>query len=202
MEKYIWSLDLSTTNVGSSLWNSEGKLIEMKHLALTANKDIPKETRDIHKANNFKNYCVQYKQRIENELNGIITNIIIEEPIGGSNNAFTVALLHAFNGMSRYILHEIFGVYPIKISVSDSRKSFLPEFVHTEKKKGILVEVMSWPAELKDDKKEAIRKKVARLEPHIEWMVDKNGKLKDTNFDLSDSYCVGYAGLKLLGIIK
>ena len=78
----------------------------------------------------------------------------------------------------------------------------LKEFVHTEKKKGVLVEVMSWPAEFKDQKKEHIRQKVERLEPHIEWIVDKNGKIKTESYDLSDSYAVGYAGLKLLGIIK
>jgi len=202
MEKYIWSLDLSTTNVGSALWNSEGKLIEMKHLILNVEKSVPKETRDIHKANNFKNYCIAYKKRIETELNGTIVNIVIEEPIGGSNKAFTVALLHSFNGMCRYILHEVFDVYAMKISVADSRKLFLSEFVHSEKKKGIIVEVLSFPAAWKDQKKEYIRQKVARLEPHIEWILDKNGKIKDINYDMSDSYCVGYAGLKIIGIIK
>lgn len=202
MEKYIWSLDLSTTNVGSSLWNSEGKLIELKHLTLNVDKSVSKETRDIHKANSFKNYCIQYKERIETELNGTIVNVIIEEPIGGSNNAFTVALLHSFNGMCRYVLYGVFGVYPIKISVSDSRKLFLPEYVHSENRKGKIIEVLSFPKEWTGDKKECIRQKVSKLEPHIEWIYDKKGKLKDESYDLSDSYCVGYAGLKQLGIIK
>jgi len=202
MEKYIWSLDVSTTNLGSSLWDKSGKLIELKHLELKLGKDINVEERDMHKAKLFKAYCLEYKKRIETEFNGEITNIIIEEPIGGSVNAFTVAMLHAFNGMCRYILYDVYGIIPMKISVHESRKLFLPEFVHTKREKGKIVEVLSFPDEWKKNKKEYIRQKVAKLEPQIEWFYDKNGKIKDTSFDMSDSYCVGHAGLRLLRIIK
>ena len=59
MENYIWSLDISTTNIGSALWNYEGKLIELKHLALRIKKDVPEEFRDLTKAdfaNTVKNF--------------------------------------------------------------------------------------------------------------------------------------------------
>jgi hypothetical protein len=202
MEKYIWSLDVSTTNLGSALWDKEGKLIELKHLELKLNKEINVDDRDICKADLFRKYCLDYKKRIENEFNGEISNIIIEEPIGGSMNAFTVAMLFSFNGMCRYILYDVFGIIPMKISVHESRKLFLPEFVHTKREKGKIVEVLSFPDEWKKDKKEYIRQKVSVLEPHIEWFYDKNNKIKDTSFDMSDSYCVGHAGLRLLRIIK
>lgn len=203
MEKYIWSLDISTTNIGSALWNDKGKLIELKHLELKTDKNVPIEDRDIHKAEIFKKYVIENKERILNELNGEITTIIVEEPLGGSNNANTVSLLYGFNGICRYILYTIFGVYPIKISVYDSRKLFCSELVNVSYKKGEKKETLSFPLEYRDKKKLYVWKKVAKLEPQIEWFYKKDGKeLKDMCFDMSDSYAVGFAGLKQLGIIK
>lgn len=202
MEKYIWSLDISTTNIGCALWNENGKLIELKHLELKVGKDIPVENRDIHKAEIFKKYVIDYKERILNELNGEIVHVIIESPLGGSNNANTVSLLFEFNGICRYILFSIFGVIPKKISVYDARKLFCSELIHTQKIKGELVEVLSFPDEYKKEKKLYIWKKVCKLEKEIDWFYKKDGSPKDMCYDLSDSYAVGYAGLKLLGILK
>lgn len=202
MEKYIWSLDISTTNIGSALWDNTGKLIELKHLELKIPKDVPIENRDIHKAEIFREYVIEYKERILNELNGEIIHIVVEEPLGGSNNANTVSLLYGFNGICRYILYSIFDIFPIKISVYESRKVFCSELVKVTYKKGEKVETLSFPPEYRDQKKLYIWKKVCNLEPQIEWFYKKDGSPKDINYDLSDSYCVGYAGLKLLGIIK
>lgn len=208
MEKYIWSLDISTTNIGCALWSDKGKLIELKHLGLKRDKDVEVSDRDIQKAEVFKEFCYGYKQRILDELNGEIIEIIVEEPLGGSNNANTISLLFGFNGICRYILYEIFGIYPKKISVYDSRKLFLVELVHTERRKnkktGIveIVEVLSFPPKYIKDKKLYIWEKVSKLEPQIEWFYKKDGTPKDINFDMSDSYTVGIAGLKQLGILK
>ena len=92
MEKYVWSLDISTTNIGSALWDSKGKLIELKHLELKLGKDVPIEDRMIHKAEIFKEYVLDYKERVLNELNGEIVNVVIEEPLGGSKNPTTVSI--------------------------------------------------------------------------------------------------------------
>ena len=122
MEKYIWSLDISTTNVGCSLWNDKGKLIELKHLALKTDKETSVDDRDICKADVFKEYCIVYKNRIENELNGEMTNIFVEAPLQNTpKNINTTALLLGFNGIARYVLYEVFNLMPFKISVYDSR---------------------------------------------------------------------------------
>ena len=202
MEKYIWSLDISTTNIGSALWDSNGKLIELKHLELKTDKNVPIEIRDIHKAEIFREYAQEYKERILNELNGEIINIIVEEPLGGSNNANTVSLLYGFNGICRYILFTVFGIYPKKISVYESRKIFCSELVKVSYKKGEKVETLSFPPEFREEKKLYIWKKVCNLEPQIEWFYKKTGEPKDMCFDMSDSYVVGVAGLKQLGILK
>lgn len=208
MENYIWSLDISTTNIGMALWSTEGKLIELKHLGLKTDKNTPVENRDIYKAEIFKKYILEFKERILYELNGKITNIIVEEPLGGSNNSNTVSLLFGFNGICRYILFEIFGMYPMKISVHESRKLFCSELVHPSRKRnkktGLMEdsETLSFPIEYRNDKKLYIWKKVCKLEPQIEWFYKKDGITpKDMCFDMSDSYAVGFAGLKQLEII-
>jgi hypothetical protein len=204
MEKYVWSLDISTTNIGCALWDSKGKLIELKHLELKLGKDVPIENRDIHKAEIFRKYVLDFKERILNELNGEIINIIVEEPLGGSNNPSTASLLFGFNGICRYILFGIFDLYPLKISVYNSRKLFCSELVKVSyHKNGEKTETLSFPPEFIKEKKLYIWKKVCKLEPQIEWFYKKDSKEpKDMCFDMADAYCVGYSGLKLLGIIK
>jgi hypothetical protein len=204
MEKYVWSLDISTTNIGSSLWDNKGKLIELKHLELKTDKKVKVEDREIHKAEIFRKYVEEYKERILNELNGEIKIIIVEEPLGGSNNPTTASLLFGFNGICRYILYVIFGIYPLKISVYDSRKIFCSELIKSSyNKKGEKKETLSFPLKYKDKKKLYIWEKVCKLEPQIEWFYKKDtNEPKEMCFDMSDSYAVGYAGLKQLEIIK
>ena len=204
MEKYIWSLDISTTNIGFALWDDKGKLIELKHLELKTGKDVPVDERDIHKAEIFRKFVTNYKEHILNDLNGELMHIIVEEPLGGSNNPTTNSLLYGFNGICRYILFVMFGIYPMKISVYDSRKLFCSELVvATYNKKGEKKETLSFPKKYIKEKKLYIWEKVCKLEPQIEWIYKKDSKEpKDMCFDMSDSYAVGFAGLKMLGIIK
>ena len=202
MEEYIWSLDISTTNIGMALWGRNGKLIELKHLELKSGKDTPVENRDLYKAEIFKKYVLDYKEHVLNEYLGEITDIIVEEPLGGSNNANTVSLLYGFNGICRYILATIFETYPMKISVYESRKLFCDELVKVHYVKGEKKETLSFPPEYRKEKKLYIWEKVCKLEPQIPWFFKKDGETpKPMCFDMSDSYAVGHAGLKKLGII-
>lgn len=209
MENYVWSLDISTTNIGSALWDKKtGKLVELKHLELKIDKKTPVGERDIHKAKMFSEYVQNYKKKVLNKLNGEIVDIVVEEPLGGSNNQNTVSLLFGFNGMCRYILYNEFNKIPIKISVYESRKLFLTELVKVTHKKNRKtgdiekIETLSFPPEYRTQKKLYIWEKVSKLEPQIEWFYKKDGKPKDMCFDLSDSYCVGYAALKKMSIVN
>ena len=53
---FYWGLDVSTTNIGFTLMNSTGKLVELKHLALKVDKEVDPELRDLIKADMFKEY--------------------------------------------------------------------------------------------------------------------------------------------------
>jgi hypothetical protein len=201
---FYLSLDASSSVIGWTLWDSKGKMLKIDHIELDKDKTIPVEDRDIYKANLFKEYLILFKKELEEKLNGKLINVFIEEPLPSTKiNLNTVNLLISINGMYRFIIFEIFGFYPTKISVYDSRKIFCPEFIKKVKEKGVFKEVLSFPKGWKSpEKKQYIQEKVAKLEPNIQWIYNRNNKLSDENFDRSDSYCVGYSSLKILGIIE
>lgn len=201
MKKYSWSIDVSTSNLGSALWDENGSLVEVRHLILKTNKDIPEEIRYLDKAKVFKEYAIKFKKEIEETYDCIIENIFVEAPLQNTPvNIETTAKLLAFNGIVCYILDEIFGRPPYLISIYISRKLFFPEHVTRKKVKGEIKETLSLPKNI--DKKHYIWEKVARLYPQIEWHYKKDGKsIKETSYDISDSIVVGLAGLKVMGII-
>lgn len=203
---YSISLDISTTNVGIALWDESGKLVELKHLELTVDKEtIPSEDRYIYKADLFKDYIILYKERILLDYDAKIDNVFVEAPLSNTpKNINTTAMLLGFNGIACYKLYEILGVVPKLISVYDVRKIFCSEFVRVEKKRnGTIKETLSFPKGWKnDEKKEFIRQKVSQLEPQINWFYTRNNTIKDTSYDMSDAYACGYAGLKVLEIIE
>lgn len=197
---FYLAFDISTTNVGMSIFSDNGKLMALRHLKLKADKKIPDYQRYIVKSLLFKEFIEQYKIYIENDLNGVIDGIFVEEPLIMSNNSFTSALLQKFNGISCYILYDTFKIAPELITVHDSRKIFCPEFVNVKYKKGQKIETLTFPKDI--DKKVYIWEKVNKIEKNIEWLYDKKGQLSNESYDLSDSYCVGYSMLKRKNIIK
>jgi hypothetical protein len=201
MNNLYWALDVSTTNIGMALFDSAGNLLELKHLQLKIKRvEIPLD-RLINKVDLFRDYIFGYIELIEKKYNGKIAKIYIEEPLKGSKNINTAILLQKFNGMVCYLLYEILKIYPSEISVNESRKIFCPELVVKtfNKKKNIMIEVLSFPKNI--DKKDYIWKRVADVEKGIQWIYDRNSKLKDESYDMSDAYCVGYSSMKRDGII-
>lgn len=206
VKRYSWSLDLSTTNVGMALWDGEGKLVELKHLVLDIDKQIDQNHRYLHKADMFRDYVIGYKKKVESKYACVIENVFIEKPIPNTKvNVDTTAMLLGFNGIACYICWQIFGFEPTLISVYESRKIFCPELVRKEvkkKKKGppVVKETLSFPKNI--DKKHYIWKKVKQLEPGVEWIYGIRSKeVKKESYDMSDAYCVGFAGLKLKKIL-
>lgn len=197
---YYISFDISTTNVGMSIFSDTGKLIALKHLKLNTDKNIPEYQRYIVKSLLFKEYIENINNYIDNDLLGEVIGVFVEEPLIMSNNSFTSALLQKFNGICCYLLYYTFDIIPELITVHDSRRIFCPEFVSVKYKKGEKIETLSFPKDI--DKKQYIWEKVNKVEKNIEWLYDKKGKLAKESYDLSDSYCVGYSMLKMKGIVK
>lgn len=184
-----------------TLWDQYGKLVEVRHLKLDTDKTVPEEVRYLHKADIFRGYIVLFKAEIEIKYNCIIENIFVEAALVHTPvNRETTAKLLAFNGITCYILHEIFKVMPYLISVYQSRKLFCPELLKITKVKGKIKETLSFPKDV--DKKVYIWEKVSKQYPEITWHYKKDGSIKESSYDISDSIVVGHAGLKVLNIIS
>ncbi len=204
LNKYVLSLDISTTNIGFCLSEYEtGKLVELKHLELKVGKEVSIPNRIIDKSTIFKNYILNFRDRLLAELNGEIVAIAVEMPLGGSNNVNTVILLAGFNAICCFILYEIFNLYPIKITIHEIRKLYCPELVTVSYKKGEKVETLSFPEKYKKDKKLYIWEKTRDLEPQIEWFKKKGSdEILAKNYDMSDSYACSHAYFKQIGVLK
>ncbi len=199
----ILGLDISTTTTGIALYEDlgdHGKLIFLNHVSPKIKpKPESKMEELIKKADVFDN------EFLNKYIDVGITKVIIEEPLLRSNNVNTVATLLRFNGMIARSVYDKLGVVPDFISSYDARKFAFPELmaIRTHNKKGeaypekdmkkkkpVLFGEYPWIV----DKKEVMWKKVAELEPQVEWPYKKSGKLKNEVFDVSDSMCcvLGY----------
>jgi hypothetical protein len=186
--------DISTTCIGISVFNSStGDFIELNHIKLDVDKKISNENRYLYKANLFKEYINKYK--IYN-----ITHIIVEDPLQGSNNIMTVNQLLRFNGICCYILYQELNIEPTFITIHNIRKTVCPEMVEYDKKGNGTLKFKSRGV----DPKEYIFEKINKYFPDlkINWLYNRNNKLKSENYDMSDSMAVSLAYLVENKIIK
>lgn len=186
----ILGLDISSTAIGVTLMDSNSLIIDIFAIELNKKNDL------IDKSLQFRNEMLKIKDKIG--TNKVL--IVVEEPLFGSPNPSTNNVLHQFNGICCFILYSIFDIKPIMVSVSDLRKEFCPEFI-TKKhhKDGTITETLTFPPHLKDKKKEYIHSKVIKQCSNSNLVqYNRNGKLKDTCMDISDSYIVAWYGFKRL----
>lgn len=95
----------------------------------------------------------------------------------------------------------MFNIFPEFFEVHDARKIFFPEFVVKSKKKGVIVETLSFP--VKKNEKEYVFKKISWLEPQIAWKHhQKFLTLQPENYDRADSYLIAKVGLYMNNYIK
>ncbi|MFW6219289.1 MAG: hypothetical protein ACOC33_00345 [bacterium] len=193
--------DISTTCIGISVLTIEGKLVELKHLKLQTTNDVLPENRYLIKGDIFKNFVLEYIERLEEKYQLYVEKIFVEEPLILSKNPNTASMLQRFNGVCCYILATELNIIPELISVYEARKLFCPEFVRVKKNKnGEIVEIFSPPK--KTDIKKYILEKVDKREKTINWVYNTKNNLDKVNYDMSDAYCVTFSGMKKNGIIK
>lgn len=189
----ILGLDISSTAIGVTLMDKNSLVLDIFAIELNKKGDL------IDKSIKFRDEMLKIKDKIGD----IIPLIVVEEPLMGSQNPSTNNVLHQFNGMCRLILYSIFETKPIMVSVSDLRKEFCPEFiVKKQHRDGSVTETLTFPAHLKDKKKEYIHSKVIKqcFSDNL-LQYNKNGKLKDCCMDISDSYIVAWFGfIHLTGV--
>jgi len=205
-KRVILGLDVSTATIGICLMlcnDDNVDIAKLTHITPKISAKIKGIESLFLKKNIFENeFLNQYKDYG-------ITNVVIEEPLLGSNNIYTIATLLKFNALVSESIYNILGIVPEYISSHDSRAYAFPELVavrkfdkkgnpYTESKvksnKPVLFGEYPWDI----DKKQVILDKVSERYPDIEWIYDKKGELKKESFDSSDSVCciLGYLGLE------
>ena len=204
----ILGLDVSTHCIGVTIASEndgELKILNVTHLRLKIPTKIKGTEALFKKSQLFTNYLEKLK-----EFN--ITKVVIEEPLIGINNSLTVSTLLRFNGMISQSVYQKLGVIPYFISSYDARKYAFPELMAVRKfnKKGDMYPTSAIRKSIKKNelvlfgnyawdcmKKLILWNKISELYPNIEWVYDKNGELRDENFDASDSLiCVmGYTNM-------
>lgn len=207
MEKkgnYLLALDASTKTVGIALFDlNTKKLVLLTHVSPVVKPQPESKMEEL-----FKKVDIFENEFLNKYKDFGIKHVIIEEALLGSNNIFTVGTLLKFNGILSRGVYDILGVVPEFISSYEARKNAFPELMAKRrfKKDGTPLtdkEILKNKAVLFGDyhhdvdKKEILWNKVSELEPQINWLFDKSGKLKKESFDLSDAYVAGLAWINL-----
>jgi RNase H-fold protein (predicted Holliday junction resolvase) len=188
----ILGLDVSTRTIGWALFDIQNQeLLELTHVSprpKTKDYGDNKILELLLKSGIFRTKLLEYK-------NLGIVNVIIEEPLMNSNNAYTIQTLLRFNTLICKEIYDALGIVPEFISTYNSRKFAFPELVQPNDK-GKHVLFGGLPKDI--DKKQIIWDLVAKKEPQIQWLYTKNNTLKKENFDQTDAYtCVlGYMNSK------
>lgn len=206
VKRVIMGLDVSTKTVGLTIalldYEDNLKVMQVTHLR-------PKSPSNVKGVESLFVKSLMINDELRKYADYNITDVIIEEPLIGSNNAETVAVLLRYNGMISQSVYNVLGVVPEFISSYDARKYAFPQLmsVRKYKKNGEMRTNKEVQHSLeKNDlvlfgdysfdcaKKLILWNLISDLYPQIQWQYDSNGELKDENFDASDSLvCVlGY----------
>ena len=186
----VLGLDVSTRTIGLALFDIETKnLLELSHIS-------PKVKTE-NKVEELLLKSAVFREKLNTYVGLGITTVVIEEPLLGSNNVFTVGTLIRYNSLICKEVYDALGVVPELITTYNSRKFAFPHLVK-QNDKGKFVLFGGFPRDT--DKKIIIWELVAKREPQIQWLYTKNNTLKKENFDMSDSYCCALAYMKKEGI--
>lgn len=181
----ILGLDISTSCIGYSIFDMDGKLIELSCVKFRDKLTLFEKLEEFKKSTeHFKNLDIQF--------------ISIEEPLkkfmGKFSSASTIALLNFFNGMVSSYMYTQFGIEPIYFNVNNARSLVFPKSKTPKKTKDSEEIIVSEEAEEKGSIKHEIWKKVMELEPLINWRYGpKSRKLLDENYDMTDAYVTALA---------
>jgi hypothetical protein len=186
----ILGLDVSTKTIGICLFDIESKdLLELTHIS-------PKVKTDI-KIHELLLKSEVFREKLKSYVGLGITTVVIEEPLLGSNNVFTVGTLMRYNTLICKEVYDVLGIVPELITTYNSRKYAFPFFVK-QNDKGKFVLFGGFPKDI--DKKQLVWEQVAKREPQITWLYTKNNTLKKENFDMTDAYTCALAYMKMKNI--
>lgn len=187
----ILGLDISSSCIGYSIFDMDGKLIELNCVKFRDKLTLFEKLEEFKKSTeHFKKLDIQF--------------IAIEEPLkkfmGKFSSASTIALLNFFNGMISSYIYIEFGIEPIYFNVNNARSLVFPKPKKITSKSTIVDSTEELEPALEQEEKGSVKheiwKKVMELEPLINWRYGpKSRKLLDENYDMADSYVISLAML-------
>ena len=202
-KRIILGLDVSTSCLGTSIVSYDGeeaKILYVHYVKMKSSKKYKGTNALFFKSQQFKDNFIQMLK--DKGLINVITDIVIEEPLPGSQNVGTVNTLMKFNGMKKKKKKEVKGIMPQYISSYEERKYAFPDLMAIRKynKKGEVYDIKKITSALKHSevvlfgnypwdcaKKNILWNKISDMYPDIKWTYDKNNELTVENFDASDS---------------
>ena len=111
----ILGCDISTSKCGIALLENENNIVISDAIVFDSKFSLNQKAKQFHEYMN--NISVKYYNKIE--------SIIVEEPLFavafGSGAAWSTSLLQRFNGMTTYILYNIFDIEPELINPNKCR---------------------------------------------------------------------------------
>ena len=185
----ILGLDISTKTIGFALFElTTSKLLELTHFSPKIKPQPEDKIEELFKKSDA------FREHLEKYRDVGISKVIIEEPLLNSNNIYTVGTLLRYNTMVSKSCYDILGIVPSFISTYNARKYAFPDLVGSNGK-GKNVLFGGYPKDI--DKKHVIWEHVNAVCPKVEWLYDKNGKLKKECYDMSDSVAcvIGYINM-------
>lgn len=175
----IFSVDISTSTLGYTILDDDGKIVKLSHL------DLKKVSGFFDCVDKFSELCDEIKK----EYN--ITSIAVEEPkknfAFGKTSVNTIVLLLRFNGVCCYVLRQKFGIEPVMISEGHARKVCELKFSNLVGPNGKKI----------SRKEQAFDQMITRPEfDKWPWDLKRTGKFKDYHYDEMDSYVIGFSFFK------
>ena len=167
----ILGIDASTKCVGWCALNDDGSLYDIGYVMLDKVKN------EYDKLDALKDALVN-SLKIDGHV-----SVYVEAPLKYSNNANVVAVLQRWNGFVCVLLYKYYGTKPVLIPEIDVRKLNgikVPKGVKGVNKKKYVLQCVQDLGIISEDK----------------WELKRTGNPKDFCYDMSDAYCVAYAGLK------
>lgn len=202
-KKIVLALDVSTKTIGISLIlseNGENKIMKITHISPKVSSKLKGIEPLFLKKQIFEDEVLcEYKKYG-------ITDVVIEEPLLGSNNINSVAILLRFNGMISESVYRTLGIVPEYISSYDARKYSTPKLLAIRKfdKKGNSYPTKKIKKAIKDNdlvlfgnyhfdisKKDVMLNIINETYTDIQWIYDSKGELKKENFDATDALVCG-----------
>jgi len=208
--RIILGLDVSTACIGVSIVADFGtgkpEILKITHVS----PKISSKIKGIEA-------LLKRKEIFENEFltkltDSGITDVVIEEPLLSSNNAYTVGTLLRFNGMICDSVYRVLGVVPTFISSYDARMYSFPDLLAIRKfnKKGEEIPLKQIKKSIKEnhavlfgaypydvDKKVVMMNKVNEMYENINWIKNKQGEIKKENYDACDSLVCALAYINI-----